>query len=1163
MDALETCLGERAFERIDTVLLVRGASSQVAVKVGTRFAFPALASVLSLWKAGTVSGQEVLGMNPMIGEPICEETQFNCLARWRNPFKDSAEVFAPGWSGPVSSEDGIPVAGRPLLVTMLHGLSYGVDASGAPEADPLAPASRLIDSALAAEASGGASGKFMFMRNSADPSRSILDHEYDGVISELSQRGYVDAQAVDFDAALTGEYFASFFVGAANLGNYDPEGGSSTIEGNTYAPGSLVDNITSVGATPTNFDPNCVCPPVGLCACYFEPNQPSIARWVAMAVGGVHGTVGEPWSNAFPSRRLILDYVDGATLAEAYFRNMPFVFWKNLILGDPMAAPYATRPIVTIGGVTEGQPVSGTVQVTVNATDPGARGISSVRLLVDGVEVASASGGNLTACVGADSDGTQLLAVAQAAAAGPLGPGNFRPKGWTEVRVDTGTGPAAAPCPPILWRASPGDGEATVAWEKPASGGSPITGYTVTSSPGGFTAPAGPADTSAVVTGLQNGTAYTFTVTATNAAGTSSPSAPSAAVTPAQVPGAPAIGSATAGFERATVTWSAPASDGGSPLVSYTLTSNPGAVTAEADPDATAATIFGLVNGTSYTFTVTAQNAVGTGASSGTSNAVTPATVPDPPVMGAASLTLGGITVTWSPPPSDGGSPVTGYRVEANRTIDTVAGDGEPTTIALPYGIAMDAAGILYLADPGADLIRKVNGAIITTVAGGGTGGLGDGGPATSAELFSPGGVALHGSDTLYIADTGHHRVRKVDLTSGIITTVAGDGTAGFGGDGGAAALAQLRAPADVAVDAAGYLYIADTDNHRVRRVTPLMGIMATVAGTGSPGFNGDGQPATSAQLWGPEGVALDAVGNLHIADTVNGRVRKVSGDGSISTVAGGGVNPYGNGGAATAAQLVTPYGIALDGDGNLYISEGFKSIVRQVNPGGTISTVAGNGGHGFGGDGGSATAAQLRYPRGLAVDGTGKLFIADAFNSRVRAVIPGDRFTLAGAGAASAEVTGLAADTSYTFAVGAINAIGMSAPSASSNAVLTPSVPGAPTDVTAVLTGADTALVSWTAPLSDGGSPITGYIVTSDPDGIVVVVGAGETTATVSGLSAGKSYTFTVVATNAFGSSAASQSSNTIATPPDIPALGKAAFVLFILLIALGARLARRRRTA
>jgi hypothetical protein len=1125
MGALETCLGERALDRIDTVVLARGVSLQVAVQEGTGFGFPALASVVNVWKSRAINGQEVLDLSSLLGPPICEETVFNCLARWRNPFRDSADVFAPGWSGPSSSEDGVIFTGQPLLATMLHGLSYGVGANGDPEIDPLAPATGLIDSALAAEAGGGASGKFLFMRNSADPARSVLDHEYAGIIAELLQRGYTNAEAVDFSQTHTGENLASFFVGATNLGAYDPLGGSSTIEGNSYHPGSLVDNITSIGAHASKFDPNCP-------SCYENPNQPAIARWVAMGVGGVHGTVGEPWSNAFPSRGLILDYVDGATLAEAYFRNMPFVFWKNLVLGDPMAAPYATRPIVTIGGVTEGQQVSGTVQVTVNATDPGARGISSVSLLVNGLEVASAPGGNLTACVGADSDSTQLLAVAQVAAAGPPGPGNFRPKGWSEVRVDSGTGPAAAPCPPILWRAAPGDGSATVEWEGPASGGSPITGYTVTSSPGGFTAAAGPSDRSAVVSNLENGTPYTFTVTATSAAGTSSPSLASGPVTPAGVPGAPSIGTAAAGFELAMVTWSAPASDGGSPIVGYNVTSTPGGITAEADAEATGATIFGLQNGTAYTFGVTARNAVGSGAASGPSNAVTPATVADPPIMGTASLTQGGITVTWAAPPSDGGSPVTGYRVEANRTIDTAAGDGTPATIAVPYDIAIDPAGIIYVADTGAELVRKVEAGVITDIAGGGgTGGLGDGGPATDAELFSPSGVALEGSDTLYIADRDHHRVRKVDLTSGIITTFAGDGTAGFGGDGGAAMLAQLRSPSDVAVDANGFVYIADRDNHRVRRVAPLTEIITTVAGNGDPGFAGDGAPATSAQLWGPEGLALDDGGSLIIADTV--------------------------------VQLVTPYGVAVGGEGDLFISEGFKSVIRQVKPGGGITTVAGDGGHGFGGDGGPATTAQLRYPRGLAVDGTGKLFIADAYNGRVRTVMAGDRATLAGPGETSAEVTGLAADTSYSFAVRALNAIGTSAPSASSNAVMTPSAPGSPTDVTAELTGADTVLVSWTAPLSDGGSPVTGYIVTSDPDGIVVVVGAGETTATVSGLSAGTLHTFTVQATNAFGAGASSQSSNAVTTPSNIPALGRTVTVLVILLFVLLVSLVRRRRRA
>ncbi|MDP3938803.1 MAG: hypothetical protein Q8R92_11820 [Deltaproteobacteria bacterium] len=252
---LEQCLGERALERIEAVVIARGVPLMVGISVGFGFQFPSLAATLSVWKSKTLNGEDLIDLRPMLVEPICDPASINCLARWRNPLKGAPEVFSPGWSGASISEEGVPFEGKPLMVTMLHGLSYGVDASGNPEVDPLGPATNLIDSALAAEAAGGASGKFLFMRSS-DVYRGILDVEYEGIVGGLSQRGFTDAAIVDFSKTHTGETLASFFVGTADLGTYDPMGGSSTIEGNTYAPGALVDNLTSLGASPPNFPTN-------------------------------------------------------------------------------------------------------------------------------------------------------------------------------------------------------------------------------------------------------------------------------------------------------------------------------------------------------------------------------------------------------------------------------------------------------------------------------------------------------------------------------------------------------------------------------------------------------------------------------------------------------------------------------------------------------------------------------------------------------------------------------------------------------------------------------------------------------------------------------------------------------------------------------------------
>ncbi|MER5297741.1 RICIN domain-containing protein [Streptomyces pharetrae] len=275
----------------------------------------------------------------------------------------------------------------------------------------------------------------------------------------------------------------------------------------------------------------------------------------------------------------------------------------------------------------------------------------------------------------------------------------------------------------------------------------------------------------------------------------------------------------------------------------------------------------------------------------------------------------------------------------------------------------------------------------ITTVAGtGDAGAQGDDGPAVAARLDRPYGLAMDSTGTLYFSDHNNHQVRKV-TTDGRIRTVAGTGTAGFGGDQGPALSAQLDGPREVAVDRAGNLYIADSENHRIRKVT-ADGQIGTVAGTGTAGFSGDDGPAVAAELNCPYGIAVDSTGNLYIADTDNHRIRQITPDGKIRTVAGTGTPGFsGDGGAATAAQLNTPYGVAVDGAGSLYITDAENHRVRRVAGDGTISTVAGTGTDGFSGDGGPATSAQLNYPFGLAVDCVGALYIADYVNNRIRKV--------------------------------------------------------------------------------------------------------------------------------------------------------------------------------
>ena len=340
----------------------------------------------------------------------------------------------------------------------------------------------------------------------------------------------------------------------------------------------------------------------------------------------------------------------------------------------------------------------------------------------------------------------------------------------------------------------------------------------------------------------------------------------------------------------------------------------------------------------------------------------------------------------------------------AERTIETVAGggsslgDGGAATAAqlnTPWGVALDGSGNLYIADQSTHRIRKVDASgTITTVAGTGnrhsTGGFGgDGGPAVQAQLNSPRGVAVDGAGNLYFSDSWNERIRKVDA-SGTITTVAGTGAIGLSGDGGRAVQARLHRPRGVALDGSGNLYIADSLNHRIRKVD-TSGTITTVAGTGAIGLSGDGGPAVQARLRFPIGVAVDGSGNLYIADAYNHRIRKVDTSGTITTVAGAGAVGRtmggfgGDGGPAVQARLNRPFGVAVDGSGNLYIADAENDRIRKVDTSGTITTVAGTGARGFAGDDGAATAAQFDEPIGVAVDGSGNLYIADAENDRIR----------------------------------------------------------------------------------------------------------------------------------------------------------------------------------
>ena len=319
------------------------------------------------------------------------------------------------------------------------------------------------------------------------------------------------------------------------------------------------------------------------------------------------------------------------------------------------------------------------------------------------------------------------------------------------------------------------------------------------------------------------------------------------------------------------------------------------------------------------------------------------------------------------------------------------AGDGQQATNAelyYPRGVAVDTTGNIYIADEGNARIRRVDAktGLMSTAAGGGTGGLGDGGKAISAELSDVWGVATDKAGNIYISDTYNWRVRKVTLATGIINTIAGNGNYGNSGAGGPATDAEIGYSVNMKLDTAGNIYFADEGTNTVHEIT-TSGIINTVVGSGSYGFCGDGGPATDACLYFPSGVAIDDSGNLYVADLYNTRIRKVTkATGNIiSTFAGDGQFGYsGDGGPATAAELYEPTGVAVDAHRNVYIADFYNNRIRKVDTNGIITTICGGSGVG---DGGSALDAVLSYPMNVSVDKSSNVYIADYFDNRVREI--------------------------------------------------------------------------------------------------------------------------------------------------------------------------------
>jgi sugar lactone lactonase YvrE len=326
-------------------------------------------------------------------------------------------------------------------------------------------------------------------------------------------------------------------------------------------------------------------------------------------------------------------------------------------------------------------------------------------------------------------------------------------------------------------------------------------------------------------------------------------------------------------------------------------------------------------------------------------------------------------------------------------STDLSSGTVQATAAELsnPFGVAVGPTGTIYIADTFNDVIDAVNPStgVITVIAGT----LGVNGPASAGLLYDPRGIALDGN-LMFIADRDNNAVEELNLTTGNLTTIAGNGTFGDAGDGGPATAAELASPTAVAVDSTGQnVYIADTFNDAIRKVNLASGIITTVAGTlGTSGFSGNGGPATAATLFDPSGVVVDGSGNIYIADSDNEVVREVNAStGIISTFAGTAqtIGFSGDGGLATSATLSSPWGLALNSTGTtLYIADRDNNAIRQVNLAtGIITTLAGTGTFGSTGDGGPATAATLSSPRSIAVDTSGNVYIADALGNQIRMV--------------------------------------------------------------------------------------------------------------------------------------------------------------------------------
>ena len=482
-----------------------------------------------------------------------------------------------------------------------------------------------------------------------------------------------------------------------------------------------------------------------------------------------------------------------------------------------------------------------------------------------------------------------------------------------------------------------------------------------------------------------------------------------------------------------------------------------------------------------------------------------------------------------------------------------------------PTSVAVDALGNIYIADTNNYRIRKVTKStgVITTVAGTGYPSQGgDGGQATSTDIDLPLAVAVDKSGNIYFICYNSFCIRLVTVSTGAITTVAGECAtpAAYEGDGGPATSARLSSPQGVAVDASGNIYIADNSNNRIRMVTKSTGVINTVAGGGDSARIGDGGQATTAYIELPYGVAVDASGNIYISEQVNGRIRMVTkSTGVITTVAGTGNPGYsGDGGLATSATLDSPYGVAVDASGNIYVTEISSNRVRKIfRSNGVIITVAGDGNSSYSGDGGLATSATLFNPQGVAVDASGNIYIADASNDRIRMLTAIEVTTLSPASVptptsapTAVPISTLSPSTART---PTLSPSAIRTPTRSPSAVLTStSAPSAvrtstsaPSPVLTSTSAPSTVLISTSAPstvLTLTLSPSAVLISTSAPSAILISIPSPSAVLTST---AAPSIT-SLIATSTSSSSALS----TTVLPGVIGGLG--GFVIILLILAI-----------